>query len=195
MNETEELDQIRTCEARLKILKDKKRKNLDKMKRIKRSYVKAKLEKKRINREVKQLQKEWQDKIKNNPTAAKSAFAAELKAVSVEDVFPKDLEQEFDKIELKNIKRGRTMRTEDLSDDSDMRDMPAAGNAAEVLERELEAEMKDHDDAPLSKEAEEPDDDLKAQLDDHSDVGLTIGDLFIDEDGNEEEVTSQDEEK
>ena len=55
MNENS-IDDILTLEERWILLKKNKRKNLDKMKKINRSYVKAKLEKKRINREVKELQ-------------------------------------------------------------------------------------------------------------------------------------------
>lgn len=193
MNDTEGLNQLQTFEERWKILKKKKRENLDKMKRVKRSYVKAKLEKKRINREVKQLQKEWQERIKNNPVDAKLAFAKEIRDVTTEDMFPKDLEKEFDKIELTNIKRGRTMKTEDLSDDKDL--THSSVNAAEALERELLEDLKEHDDTPPTEEATEPDEETKLQLD-HVEVttGLTDGDIFIDEDGNEEEI-SPDEEK
>lgn len=186
MNELEGLNQLQTHEERWKTLKKKKRQNLDKMKKIKRSYVKAKLEKKRINREIKQLQKEWQERIKKNPEDAKLAFANELKSVTTEDMFPQDLEKEFDKIELRNIKRGRFMRTEDLSDDKDLKD---SKRAVDAMERELEEDLKEHDDQPVNEEAEEPDEDTKAQLDSHIGVGLTDGDIFIDEDGNEEEVT------
>ena len=175
-------------------MKKTKRQNLSKMKRIKRSYVKAKLEKKRINREVKQLQAEWQERIKNNPAEAKSAFAQELKNVTTDDMFPKDLEQEFDKIELRNIKNGRTMKTEDLSNDVDLKHVPTY--AADILERELEDELKDHDTTPINTEATEPDEDTKAQIaHETADEGLTEGDLFIDEDGNEEEVKPSEEEK
>lgn len=191
-----EINGLLTLEERWKQMKKKKRQNLDKMKRVKRMYVKAKLEKKRINQEVKLLQAEWQERIKNNPTEAKSAFANELKNVSTEDMFPKDLEKEFDTIELKNIKNGRTMKTEDLSDDLDLRHKGLPINAADVLERELKEDLDEHDNSIPINEATEPDDDIKIQLEAETIVvGLTDNDLFIDEDGNEEEVTNTDEEK
>ena len=52
-----ELEETQTYIERLTDLKKKKRQNLDKMKKVKRSYVKAKLEKRRINKQIKQLQK------------------------------------------------------------------------------------------------------------------------------------------
>ena len=179
-------------EGRWKILKSKKRQNLDKMKRIKRSYVKAKLEKKRINREVKQLQKEWKERIAANPAEAKSVFNQELQNVTMDDMFPKDLEREFDKIELRNIKKGRTMKVEDLSEDADLRHVPSV---ADALEHELDDELKDKDEVHATHEATEPDDDTKAMLDREQDIGLTTGDLFIGEDGHEQEVTSHDEDR
>ena len=182
-----------TLEERCRIVKNKKRQNLDRMKRIKRSYVKAKLEKKRINREVKQLQKEWKERIAANPEEARSVFNQELQAVTMDDMFPKDLEKEFDNIELRNIKKGRTMKIEDLSDDADLKHTP---NASAALERELEDELKDHDDTPApAHEATEPDDDTKALIADGQDVGLTDGDLFIDDNGREREVATHDDDK
>ncbi len=189
MNETLPL------EERWKMLKKKKRQNLDKMKRLNRSYIKAKLEKKRINQEVKQLQKEWQELLKKDPASAKEAFAQEMRNVTADDIFPKDLEAEFDKIELRSIKKGRTMKTEDLSEDHDLGHHPAT--PADLLERELEEELGDHDEAedkPTEDGATEPDEETKRQLEGESDnLGLTAGDLFIDEDGNEEELTPHDE--
>ena len=192
MDELEGIGSLQTLEERWTILKKNKRKNLDKLKKTKRSFVKAKLEKKRINRDIKKLQAEWQELIKTDPARAKSAFAEELKNVSTEDMFPKDLEKEFDKLELQNIKKGRTMKTEDLSDDKDLKHVTPS--AAEALERELKEDLDDHDNpAPITTEATEPDDETKAQLDESSNVGLTEGDIFIDENGQEEEVTSNDE--
>ena len=133
MDELEGIGSLQTLEERWTILKKNKRKNLDKLKKTKRSFVKAKLEKKRINRDIKKLQAEWQELIKTDPARAKSAFAEELKNVSTEDMFPKDLEKEFDKLELQNIKKGRTMKTEDLSDDKDLKHVTPS--AAEALER------------------------------------------------------------
>ena len=186
-----ELEETQTYIERLTDLKKKKRQNLDKMKKVKRSYVKAKLEKRRINKQIKQLQKEWQERIKNNPEQAKSEFTKELRSVSTSEVFPADLEKWFDKLELENIKRGRTLKTEDLTKSKDLRDVPI--NVADQLEKELNDEMKDDDTARSDEEATEPDDDTKAQLDQSGDVGLTEGDIFIGEDGTEEEVTRHDE--
>ena len=186
------IDKTQSLEDRCREMAKKKKKNLEKMKRLKRSYVKAKLEKRRINAEIKVLQAEWQARIKNNPEEAKSAFLQELKNVTVEDMFPKDLEDEFDKIELRNIKLGRTMQIEDLSNDADLKQAPIP-NAAEALERELKEELAEHEGAPQTTEATEPDDETKAQLEsESSSIGLTDGDIFIDEDGNEKELEPDD---
>lgn len=189
MNEIEELDSLRPLQERAVELKKKKRANLDKMKRVKRMYVKAKLEKKRINREIKKLQAEWQERIKKNPAEAKSAFAKELKSVTADDMFPKDLETEFDKLDLQSIKKGRTMKTEDLSKDTELK---SSTGAVEAMERELTEDMQAND-SPES-ESMELDDDTKAQLDEAgAEVGLTEGDIFIDDNGDEREVTGEDE--
>jgi chromosome segregation ATPase len=192
MDELAGVDQWQTIEERWAILRKSKRKNLDKLKRTKRVFVKAKLEKKRINRDIKKLQAEWQELIRKDPAKAKSAFANELENVSTEDMFPKDLEKEFDKLELRNIKQGRTMKTEDLSDDKDLKHVTPS--AVEAFERELKEDLDEHESpAPLTLEATEPDDDTKAQLDDSGSLGLTEGDIFIGEDGQEEEVIPHDE--
>ena len=192
MDELEGIDSFQTIEERWAILKKNKRKNLDKLKRSKRVYVKAKLEKKRINRDIKKMQAEYQELIKKDPGRARAAFAEELKSVTTDDMFPKDLEKEFDKLELRNIKKGRTMKTEDLSDDRDLKHvMPSA---AEAFERELKDDLDDHDSpASITAEATDPDEDTRAQLDEGGNVGLSEGDIFIDEEGQEKEVAPHDE--
>lgn len=194
MNEIDGLNQLKSLEERWRDVKKKKRLNLDKMKKVKRAYVKAKIEKKRINREVKQLQKEWKERIAHNPSDAKSAFAQELRDVTTEDMFPKDLEKEFNKIELKNIKQGRTMKTEDLCEDIGLKH--TGEHAVEVFERELMEDMKEHDDTPPTEDATDADEETKAQIAGNSiEVGLSDSDIIIDEAGNETEIDSPDEEK
>ena len=189
------INKLQSLEERTKEMAKKKKKNLEKMKRLKRSYVKAKLEKRKINAEIKLLQAEWQERIKNRPEEAKTAFAQELKNVTAEDMFPKDLEDEFDKIELRNIKQGRVLQTEDLSNDADLK-QKGVTDVAEVLERELNEELADHNTAPVTREATEIDDETRAQLESEAPgIGLTDGDIFIDEDGNEKELEPDDEEK
>ena len=169
-----------SMEERFKKLKTMKRKNLDKLKRIKRSYVKAKMEKKRINKEVKELQREWAEKVKANPEMAKERFSEMVKSVTNDDIFPRDLEEEFNKIEHEHMMgKKRNMKVEDMCEDGSL-NVPI--NVAEVFQRELDADL---DDEPKAVDSEEVDEETKEQLVDAEDVGLTDSDLFIDEEGNE----------
>jgi hypothetical protein len=190
-----EIDDVQTLAERIKLVKKQKRKNLSDMKRLKRRYVKAKLEKKRINREVKLLQAEWKKQVELDPEAAKSKFAKDVKSISIEEIFPPDLEKEFDNIELRHMRgKARTLDVEDLRKDKGLDVIPK--DVAKEIERELAEELKGEDVVETNpNDANDPiEAHMQAEMENVNTVGLSDHDIIIGEDGEENEE-ADDEEK
>ena len=182
MIDQKDIDQVLSYEEKYKRLKMQKKKNLTKMKRAKRAYIKSKIEKKRINKEVKILQKEWAAQVAADPSKATAKFEEIVKAVTNEDIFPRDLEDEFNKIEHDHLMgKKRNMKVEDLSNGEGLNiPMSIPDKVAKELDESLEDDTK-------AVSIDEVDEETKALLSDTNTIGLSDLDLFIDEEGNETE--------
>lgn len=128
------MEVLESAEEKRKEFKElmaKKRKLLTKIKRTKKALVKARIEKRKINEELKKL----------GPLAglsvddAKSKVAAEIEAVQPGQIYPQDLERQFDRIdrpknrtndrdvldlepeELESISAGSSFDVEDVDDE------------------------------------------------------------------------------
>ena len=100
----------------LRELFKQKRRLLDKMKKHRKSLAKLRVEKRRINSDISKLRKS------NNIFGSMTAVAAmekvtdEIKSVRPNDIYPRDLEKEFDKLEQKSAvkHRNRSVNLDDL---------------------------------------------------------------------------------
>jgi hypothetical protein len=178
-----DIDDWASLGTRIKELVMQKKKVSNKIKKIQRSHVRVKLEKKRISLELKRLKEEWTALVQKDPAKAKVEFAKMVKSVSVEEMFPPDLEAEFNKIERDYLKgKQRTMKVVDLGD-TDSFEKESAANA---LERNLEEDLKVTTTKTDADKIEEPDEELRMLIEPTNlDIGLSETDTFIDTNGNE----------
>jgi hypothetical protein len=179
------VDSLLSIEERMKKLIMQKKKNGSKLKKITRSFAKAKLEKKKINNDIRRLKDEWDSLVKANPCKANEEFAKIVQSVTNDQIFPKDLEKEFNDIDHQYLMgKKKKITVEDLSDDAEL--VPI--NVSEALEKELDSELDDVDTKSKEEtEPEEPDEETKQMLGGELEVGFSGTDIYIDEDGNETE--------
>lgn len=93
------MKQIDPNAQRLRELLKQKRRILDTMRKHRKSLAKARVEKKRVNEEISKLRKSGYAFSGMSTGAAQARVADEIKAVTPADIYPKDLERRFDKLE------------------------------------------------------------------------------------------------
>ena len=173
-----------------KELMGKKKKVAKKMEGLQKKYVVAKIEKKRINQEITRIALELKRMNAENPQAAKEKMLKELTTFNPEDLFPPDLEKEFNNLDLTRDKKdermvelndyitdGDTVTTKvphDEEDDIELQEKPTGQTTEEEVE-DLDKEMRerlthdtqvgfDEEDVIVGEGGERPvsDDDLDA---------------------------------
>jgi hypothetical protein len=105
---------------RYKELLKMKRRLLTQMRKHRKSLAKARVDKKRVNEEITRLRKSGFAFAGLTPEQAQKRVSGEIRAVTPEDIYPKDLERKFDKLERKSevmYKKGM-VDTSDIDDDS-----------------------------------------------------------------------------
>lgn len=99
-----------------------KRRLLDQMRKHRKSLAKSRAEKKRINEEITKLRKSGFAFAGMTTTAAQARVDEEIRSVRPEDIYPKDLERQFDKLERTtnvNYRKGM-VDLDDAEDGSDV---------------------------------------------------------------------------
>lgn len=84
---------------RYRELLKQKRRLLNQMRKHRKSLAKSRVDKKRINEEITKLRKSGFAFSGMTAIQAMNKVSSEIQAVSPEDIYPKDLEKKFDKLE------------------------------------------------------------------------------------------------
>jgi hypothetical protein len=145
-------------------------KNMDKHKRL---YIKSRTEKKRINQELKQLAEEFRRIAAESQAAAEQKILKEMSSVGAGDMFPQDLEREFDALGKVEKRKGvGVINTDDF-----------LVTASEVISgggQILEDEMDEHNaTVPTTDDGDEIPEDIRKSLEDSIELGFGETDLFI----------------
>jgi chromosome segregation ATPase len=163
---------------RYKELMSKKKKVAKKMEGLKKKYVTAKIEKKRISQEIAHIARELKHLHATNPQAAKDKMLKELTTFSPEDLFPPDLEKEFDELELTRNKRDEKMV--ELHDyivdgDSVVSNPPNDEEDLELQEKPAQASSEE--------DVEDLDREMRERLALETEVGFDEADIIVGEHG------------
>jgi len=107
-------------EVRVKELAAKKKKLVTAMKRAKRTFVKSRVEKAKVDAELKKLKAKASAISKMTTEEARAHILSEMDSVTPENIYPRDLEREFERIDKPRGKRPVNEReVMDLAPDSD----------------------------------------------------------------------------
>lgn len=141
-----------------------KRRILDQMRRHRKSLAKARVDKKRVNEEISKLRKSGFAFAGLSPAQAQSRVADEIKAVTPSDIYPKDLERRFDKLERTTAVTYKKDKV-DVSDIEEASTAPARRNDDDdeiILDRgEGVVDLGEHDDDPFA--VDEPNEETDAE--------------------------------
>lgn len=104
---------------RYKELLKLKRRLLDQMKKHRKALAKNRAEKKRINEEITRLRKSGYAFAGMSSDAARARVGDEIRSVKPEDIYPRDLEKQFDKLERTTVVKYRkgSVDLDDIEDD------------------------------------------------------------------------------
>lgn len=103
-----------------------KRKVLNDMRKHRKALAKKRIDKKKINEEITRLRKSGFAFHGLTPAAAQRRVSDEIRGVTPEDIYPKDLERKFDKLERTTEVKYRK-GTVDVSDVDDSPTAPRGG--------------------------------------------------------------------
>lgn len=93
-----------------------KRRILDQMRKHRKAIAKGRVDKKRINEEITKLRKSGFAFVGMSTSEASARVSSEIRDVKPEDIYPKDLERQFDKLERETEVRYRKASA-DLDED------------------------------------------------------------------------------
>ena len=162
--------------GRYKELMGKKKKVTKKMDGLKRKYVSAKIEKKRINQEITRIALELKNLHSKSPQAAKDHMLKELTTFDPQDLFPKDLEKEFNELELtRNKSNEKMVELHDYIVDGD-----TVVTQPPLDEEDIELQEKPTPKA-LEEEADDLDKDMRERLAHEIQVGFDEEDVIVGE--------------
>ena len=120
--------------ARYKELLKIKRRLLDKMRKHRKTIARDRIEKKRVNEEITKLRKSGYAFAGMTVSAAQARVSDEIQATKPEDIYPKDLEKQFDKLERTTevkYKKG-LVNLDDIDDDVPTRSSPSDDDGGTV---------------------------------------------------------------
>lgn len=164
---------------RYKELMSKKKKVTKKMEGLKKKYITAKIEKKRISQEITRIAEELKRLHAIDPQAAKDKMLKELTTFNPEDLFPPDLEKEFNNLELTRNKRKETMvELHDYIVDGDS----VVSKLPNDDEEDIELQEKPAQPAP-EEEVEDLDKEMRERLAHETQVGFDEDDIIVGEHG------------
>jgi hypothetical protein len=114
---------MKTTDPNIQKYKDllkQKRRLLDKMRKHRKSLARARVDKKRVNEEITRLRKSGFAFSGMTAVEAQERVSGEIRNVTPEDIYPKDLERRFDKLERTTEVKYRkdSVDISDLDDDS-----------------------------------------------------------------------------
>lgn len=144
--------------ARYKELTKLKRRLLEGMKKHRRYLAKAKATKKSVNDEMAQLRRSGNVFGTMTMSEVKEHVQNEIKAVKPEDIYPKDLEREFDRLERNSIVNMR----KDPIDIDDNDDVQVKPSHAKFDDDEGAVVSVDEDAGVLDMSSEDPSDVIEA---------------------------------
>ena len=112
---------MKSSDETLKQFRDllrQKRRLLDKMKRHRKSLAKGRVEKKKLNEAISRMRRSGFAFAGLSTIEAKSRVETEIRAVTTQDIYLRDLEKKFDKLEQSSeVKyRGATVDIDDIDD-------------------------------------------------------------------------------
>lgn len=93
------MNDINPNAQRFRELLKTKRRLLTRMRKHRKALAKDRVEKKRVNEEITRLRKSGFAFAGMTPSQAATRVSNEIQAVTPEDIYPKDLERKFDKLE------------------------------------------------------------------------------------------------
>lgn len=159
----------------------KKKKIVKKMEATKKKYLGHKMEKRRVNKELKELFEYMKTIAESGDENAKKMAFKDIENVTTEDIAPKDLEKEFEKIDRSHDGKRVTVELDDF-----LMDNPVMEVIAGVEGKDLESEFieKSLNDGKKDKSEEDDEDDIKLALEDESaSVGFGEHGMIVDEEG------------
>lgn len=151
--------------SRVKELMAKKRKLLTKIKRNKRSLIKSRIEKNKINEELLAIKARFAGMTSDE---ARAAVAVELDAISTDDIFPKKLERKFDRLDKRGPKHDERQvvdltGTDSAADNSSYKISGTGdsdGDVVVVASTEAEEEASDIPDVDIGEEEAQDDEEV-----------------------------------
>jgi hypothetical protein len=158
--------QVETASAagEVKELMAKKRRLLTKIKRAKRSLVKSRIEKNKINEELKRIKARFATMTTDE---ARAAVATELDAISTDDIFPKRMERDFDRLDRQGPKQDERQIVDltgaDATDDGSSTRIHNEGDGDVVVVATAPATDEDSDTLPdldISEEESQDDEEV-----------------------------------
>jgi hypothetical protein len=165
-------DERIVLEDKLKELMAKKKKITKKMETMKKKYIKTGSERKHINLEIKAIGEQIRKMLASDPISARKHVLEKIEEVETSEMFPADLEKEFDTLDKKCFKRKSTVVKVDdyLVGESEV---ILGGNIGDIEEEFKEVEASDG--------TEEEDNMIPKYLDDDNEVGFDDDDVIISE--------------
>jgi hypothetical protein len=164
-------------QERYKMLMEKKKKTVKTMDKYRRLYIKSRIEKKRINQEVKKIAEEFKLLAATNPEAAQNKILDVMKNMNSEDIFPADLEKEFDALgHIDSNTKNSIVEVDDYLVSTT--EVIAGGKHGDIMEVEIKPEDDSDEDVPA---------DLRAKISEDTEIGFGDEDMFIE--GGVETVT------